>query len=501
MMFEISPSSFEEFLRESEKGNIVPVVRSVLADLHTPVSTFLRVCSISEKSFLFESIEGGERIARYSFLAADPYMTVRAKGRQLEIEKFGEVSTLNKVFILDYLREHFSDRKIAHRADLPPLCAGAIGFFSYDAIRLFEPVLDSGDDFPEPDAVWMFFRNVVVFDHLRQQIKIVSSVFTEEAEGSEAFLRELYEIAIAETERIEKLLKEPVPIPVNLQGQEIKSKNVTSTFTKKAFLEAVEKIKEHILAGDAYQVVLSQKLKRQTAASPINIYRALRVLNPSPYMFFVRTGKETLIGASPEMLLRVRGKNIEYRPIAGTRRRGKDDVEDWILGEDLRSDEKEIAEHIMLVDLGRNDLGKVAEYGSVEVEELMKIEKYSHVQHLVTSLRATLRDEFDRFDALKACFPAGTVSGAPKISAMKIIRELEPEPRGIYAGTVGYIDYAGNLDTCIAIRTVQLKSRQAFVQTGAGIVADSVPEKEYEETINKAKALLKAIEIAEQQFQ
>ncbi len=488
-------------MKESEKGNVVPVIRTVLADLHTPVSTFLRVCSASDKTFLFESIEGGERIARYSFLGADPYMTIRAKGRKIEVEHFGETSTLSGKFILDYLREHFATKKIAKRADLPPLCGGAVGFLSYESVRLFEPVLDSGKDYEHADAVWMFFKNLVAFDHLRQQIKIISTVFTEEANGSEAFLKELYEIAVAETERIEKLLSDPVPIPLNLHDSAEKNKHVTSSFTKKAFLEAVGKVKERILAGDAYQVVLSQKLRRQTSASAINIYRALRMLNPSPYMFFINTGKETLIGASPEMLLRVRGNQMEYRPIAGTRCRGRDETEDWILGEDLRSDEKEIAEHVMLVDLGRNDLGKVAEFGSVEIEELMKIEKYSHVQHLVSSLKATLRSEFDCFDALKACFPAGTVSGAPKISAMKIIQELEPEPRGIYAGTVGYIDYAGNLDTCIAIRTIELKKPQAFVQTGAGIVADSVPEKEYEETLNKAKALLKAIEIAEEKFE
>lgn len=499
-MFEISPRSFEDFLKEIEKGNVVPVIRTVFADLHTPVSTFLRVCEASEKAFLLESIEGGERIARYSFLGADPYMTIRARGRQIEIEQFGEASSLGKKLILDYLKEYFEAKKLAHREELPPFCGGAVGFLSYDSVRLFEPVLDVGSDPEDDDAVWMFFRNVIIFDHLRQQIKIVSAVFTEEAEGNRNFLKDLYEIAVAETQRIEKLLLEPLSLPVNLQPSGLEDRSLTSSFTKKAFIEAVEKVKEKIFTGDVYQVVLSQRFKKQTYASPINIYRALRMLNPSPYMFFLKTGKETLIGSSPEMLVRVRDRHVEYRPIAGTRKRGVDETEDWILGEDLRSDEKEIAEHVMLVDLGRNDLGRVAEFGSVEVEELMKIEKYSHVQHLVTSLKAVLRSGLDRFDALKACFPAGTVTGAPKISAMKIIRELEPQPRGIYAGTVGYIDYAGNLDTCIAIRTIQLKKRQAIIQTGAGVVADSIPEKEYEETLNKAKALLKAIEIAERSF-
>nr|MCU0239686.1 anthranilate synthase component I family protein [Pyrinomonadaceae bacterium] len=256
-------------------------------------------------------------------------------------------------------------------------------------------------------------------------------------------------------------------------------------------------IKEKILNGDCYQVVLSQRFKRQISAHSVNIYRALRTTNPSPYMFFMNFGKETLIGASPEMLIRCRDKKLNYRPIAGTRPRGINDSDDWTLAEDLRSDEKEIAEHIMLVDLGRNDLGRVAEFGSVEVTDLMIVEKYSHVQHLVTSLKGTLKDELDRFDALAACFPAGTVSGAPKVKAMQIIRELEPTPRGVYAGAVGYIDYADNLDTCIAIRTIEIENGWASIQTGAGIVADSVPEKEYEETINKARAMVKAIETAE----
>jgi len=267
---------------------------------------------------------------------------------------------------------------------------------------------------------------------------------------------------------------------------------------KKAdYLKAVGKIKEYILAGDAYQIVLSQKFKRETSANPLNIYRALRTTNPSPYMFYIKLGAKTLIGASPEMLVRCNGKKVEYRPIAGTRKRGKTETEDWILAEDLRSDTKEISEHVMLVDLGRNDLGRVSEYGSVEVAELMKIEKYSHVQHLVTSLKSRLKDGFDRFDALASCFPAGTVSGAPKVRAMQIIDELEPSKRGVYAGAIGYIDYADNLDTCIAIRTIQYSDGTASIQAGGGVVADSVPEKEYEETINKSRALVKAIEMAE----
>jgi anthranilate synthase component I len=496
-MLEISPKSFEEFTAAAATGNVVPVVRSVLADLHTPVSAFARVCGDAEKAFLFESIEGGERLARYSFLAADPHLTVRARGKNLEIERFGETKTFENTPVFDYLRAHFQKNKLARRGNLPPLCGGAVGFLTYDAVRFFETVLDEGKEFETDDAVWMFFRNILAFDRLRQRIEIVSVVFTDEAAGDENALRELYEIAVAETERIEKLLHQTAVFPANSNENLSNEHPVSSNWTKPDFLKAVEQIKESILAGDAYQIVLSQKFRRKIHAEPLNIYRALRTLNPSPYMFYLKTGKETLIGASPEMLVRARGRDLEYRPIAGTRKRGADETEDWILGEDLRSDEKEVSEHVMLVDLGRNDLGRVAEFGSVEVEELMKIERYSHVQHLVTSLKATLRENFDRFDALASCFPAGTVSGAPKVSAMKIINRLEPTARGIYAGTVGYIDYAENLDTCIAIRTIEIENGYANVQAGAGIVADSVPEKEYEETINKARALIKAIEMAE----
>ena len=496
-MLELSPKSFEEFLNAAQNGNVVPVVRSVLADLHTPVSAFVRVCGESERAFLFESIEGGERLARYSFIAANPYLTVRARGKQTIIEQTGEAEKTENTPVFDYLRRHFNQNKLSRRANLPPLCGGAVGFLTYDAVRFFEPILDDGKIFEKDDAVWMFFRNVLAFDRLKQRIEIVSVVFTDEAAGDAESLRELYEIAVAETERIEKLLNQTAVFPQNAAPLEEKKNQVRSNWAKKDFLEAVETIQEKILAGDAYQIVLSQKFQRQISAEPVNIYRALRTMNPSPYMFFIKTGREILIGASPEMLVRCRGRKLEYRPIAGTRKRGETETEDWILGEDLRSDEKEVAEHVMLVDLGRNDLGRVAEYGSVEVDELMKIERYSHVQHLVTSLKARLREGFDRFDALASCFPAGTVSGAPKVSAMRIIDRLEPTARGIYAGTVGYIDYAENLDTCIAIRTIEVENGWANVQAGAGVVADSVPEKEYEETINKARALMKAIEMAE----
>lgn len=498
LMIELTPNTFEDFLTEAQKGNVVPIVRSVLADLQTPVSAFLRISDSADQAFLFESIEGGETLARYSFLAANPLMTVRSRNSQTLIET-GSGATVSDQKLFDFLREYFGKNKLARRGGLPPLCGGAIGFLSYNAARWFEKTLDDGKDFETDDAIWMFFRTILIFDRLKQRIEIVSIVFTDEAGGDESKLENLYDAAVAETARIERILQEsslPNLTSSNLQSPE--TNQFSSNWKKEDFLAAVDAVKEKILAGDAYQVVLSQKFTRQTSAEAINIYRALRTTNPSPYMFYIKLGDSTLIGASPEMLVRCHGRKLEYRPIAGTRQRGATETDDWILAEDLRSDMKEISEHIMLVDLGRNDLGRVSEFGSVEVDELMKVEKYSHVQHLVTSLKARLDEGKDRFDALASCFPAGTVSGAPKVRAMQIIDELEPTERGVYAGAIGYIDYAENLDTCIAIRTIKLENQIASIQAGAGIVADSVPEKEFEETINKARALVKAIEMAEE---
>ena len=497
-MLKLYPQTFEEFLKLSETGNVVPVVRSVLADLHTPVGAFLRVAENAKQAFLFESIEGGEQIARYSFLAANPFMTVRSRAAQTRVEKNGEEAFVSDKTLFEFLREHFETNKLARRENLPPLCGGAIGFIAYDAARWFEKALDFNQDFKKDDAVWMFFRNVLVFDRLNQKIEIVSIVMTDEAGGDQEKLRHLFDAAVAETEKIEKILQKSLPLSFKeALNKSERTYEFKSNWEKEAFLGAVEQIKEKILAGDCYQVVLSQKFQRQISASPLNVYRALRTTNPSPYMFYIKLGEENLIGASPEMLVRCHGKKLEYRPIAGTRIRGKTDEEDFLLAEELRADVKEVSEHTMLVDLGRNDLGRVAEFGSVEVETLMKVEKYSHVQHLVTSLKANLRTGFDRFDALAACFPAGTVSGAPKVRAMQIIDELEPTKRNVYAGAIGYIDYAENLDTCIAIRTISLENGTASIQAGAGIVADSIPESEFAETENKARALIRAIEMAE----
>ena len=501
-MLSLQPATFEEFEREAGRGNVVPVVRSVLADLQTPVGAFLRVAGGSGHAFLLESVEGGERIARYSFIGADPELVVRGRGDTTYVERGGETDELRGVRATDFLRDYCRARRLARRAGLAPMAGGAVGYVAYDAARWFEPVLtkDLRPAEGADDAVFMFFRTVLAFDRVRQQIEITSCVMTDEAAGDRGRLRELYDAAVAETGRVARLLAEGAarpPLAEEGARAENEPTRFESNWTREEFEAAVVKIKEHIAAGDCYQAVLSQRFAKPCDVDPVQIYRALRATNPSPYMYFLRMGRETVVGASPEMLVRCRGQRLDYRPIAGTRKRGATETEDWLLGEELRADEKEVAEHTMLVDLGRNDLGRVSDYGSVEVGELMTLERYSHVMHLVTSLRSRLRDDRDRFDALAACFPAGTVTGAPKVRAMQILAGLEPTPRGVYAGAVLYVDYADNLDSCISIRTVVVRDRTAHVQAGAGIVADSVPEREYEETVNKARAVLNAVEMAE----
>jgi anthranilate synthase component 1 len=505
-MIGIQPATFEEFEREAARGNVVPVVRSVLADLQTPVGAFLRVAGGASHAFLLESVEGGERIARHSFIGAAPELIVRGRGDTTYVERAGgETEELRGVRATDFVRDYFRARRLARRPGLAPMTGGAVGYLAYDAARWFEPVLErdlkpaGGRD----DAVFMFFRTVLAFDRVRQQIEITSVVMTEEAEENRGRLRALYDAAVAETARVEGLLAGGVVVPggpderVAEGGRAGAGGGFESNWTREGFEAGVARVKEHIAAGDCYQAVLSQRFSKTCGVDPVQIYRALRATNPSPYMYFLRLGGESIVGASPEMLVRCRGQRLDYRPIAGTRKRGATETEDWLLGEELAADEKEVAEHTMLVDLGRNDLGRVSDYGSVEVNELMTIERYSHVMHLVTSLRARLRDDRDRFDALAACFPAGTVSGAPKVRSMQIIGGLEPDARGVYAGAVLYVDYADNLDSCIAIRTVVVRDGVAYVQAGAGVVADSVPEREYEETVNKARAVLNAIEMAE----
>lgn len=496
-MLSLSPATFEEFEHETARGNVVPVTRTVLADLQTPLGAFLRVADDLPYAFMLESIEGGERLARYSFVGADPWMIARGRGNSTTIQNNGQQKTVQQNGI-EFLRDTFRGKKLARRPGLAPLCGGAVGYLAYDAARWFEPVLaQDGDSTNADDAVWMCFRTVLAFDRVQQQIEISSVVFVEEAASDREQLQSLYDKAVRETEKIEKLLNESAPIPPTQPTLGHTTVHFQSNWPRARFEAAVEKVKEYIAAGDCYQTVIAQKFTKPTAADPLAIYRALRATNPSPYMFLLRMGGETIIGSSPEMLVRCHGQRLDYRPIAGTRRRGATEAEDWMLGEEMRNDEKEVAEHTMLVDLGRNDLGRVSDFGSVRVEDLMSIERYSHVQHLVTSLRSRLRDDADRFDALASCFPAGTVTGAPKIRAMQIIDELEPAKRGVYAGAVLYIDYADNLDSCIAIRTIHLRDGVATVQAGAGIVADSIPEREYEECVNKARALFRAVELAE----
>src|SRR6185369_14803557 len=466
-MLDLQPSNFEAFEREARQGNVVPVVRSVLADLHTPVGAFMRIAGDSPYAFLLESVEGGERIARYSFLGAEPEMIVRGKGMQTVVERDGKTDSY-PIVATQWIKDYFRGRSLALRSGLVPFAGGAVGYIGYDAAHWFEPALrdDTTQSLDPPtDAVWMFFRNVIAFDRVKQRLEIVSIVFTEEAAGSHERLRELYEQAVARTLEVEKRIFEagssPAPAPVAFvenQG----NISLQSNWPRRAFEDGVRQVKEHIAAGDCYQVVLSQRFSAKFTGDPLQIYRALRAINPSPYMFFLRLGDDAIVGASPEMLVRCHGQRLDYRPIAGTRKRGATETEDWMLGEDL-----------------------------------MRVERYSHVQHLETVLRSRLRDGLDRFDALASCFPAGTVTGAPKIRAMEIIRGLEPDRRGLYAGSVLYMDYADNLDSCIAIRTIVLRDGKAMVQAGAGIVADSVPEHEYAETVNKARAMFRAIEMAE----
>lgn len=502
-MLDLQPASFEDFEREARQGNVVPVVRSVLGDLRTPVGAFMNIAGDARYAFLLESVEGGERTARFSFLGVDPEMVVRGFPAHTIIERQGKTQ-IEPVVATEWIRSYFNERKLARRAGLTPFTGGAVGYLSYDAAEWFEPSLKtqqpvSQDTLPLDAAtigIWMFYRNIIVFDRVRQRMEIVSIVLTEDAEGSHARLRELYDKAVERTAEIEQQLSAEPQVKAETPSVSNSENGFESNWSRRDFEDAVRRVKEYIGAGECYQAVLSQRISVAYAGDPVSLYRALRSINPSPYMFLLRLGDQSVIGASPEMLVRCHGQRLDYRPIAGTRKRGATDTEDWVLAEDLKTDEKEVAEHMMLVDLGRNDLGRVADYGSVKIEDLMTVEKYSHVQHLVTSLRARLRDDLDRFDALAACFPAGTVTGAPKIRAMEIIRELEPTKRGIYAGSVLYMDYADNLDSCIAIRTIVLRDGRATVQSGAGIVADSIPEHEYAETVSKARGLLKAIELA-----
>lgn len=475
----------------------MPVVETMPADLLTPLAVYLKLAAEGSESFLLESVEGGETLARYSFVGVDPRFTVSGSNSRVRLRDSSGVSVIDMPMVR-FLREHFGKYKLHESEDLPSFAGGAIGSLAFSCSAWFEPSLSKCIASQETEAEFMFCRTIIAFDHAKQVIRIVSLVFIDEAENDQKQLEQIYHAAVRANDEIREILENGI-LGLPPAGMHEKGVERTSNFEKAGFEDAVRIVKEYIAAGDAYQVVLSQCFSRPTAASPVAIYRAMRSLNPSPYMFLIRMNGRSIIGASPEMLVRCRGTRLEYRPIAGTRPRGKTTEEDGRLADEMRADRKEVAEHLMLVDLGRNDLGRVAEFGSVQVSGLMNVEKYSHVQHLVTYLSANLKEGLDRFDALAACFPAGTVSGAPKVRAIEVISELEPTPRGIYSGAVGYFDYSGNMDTCIAIRTMVLENGVAKVQAGAGIVADSDPEAEFRETENKAAMLLKAIEIAESQ--
>jgi anthranilate synthase component 1 len=503
----IIPSTYEEFLAMAARGTVVPLVKTVMADLLTPVSAYLRIERQSPHAFLLESIEGGEKIARYSFLGCAPHTIVRARNvagddcdqAEITIERADGTSEKTLAPMLDTLRDLMRKHRPVSLPGLPPFTGGAVGYFGYDAVRWFERLPNRAkDDLGMDTAVVMFFSSLLAFDHVKHQIQIIANVFTDGAKDGES-LRGKYIAACGEIARLEASLAAPVEPPP--PARRVEPLQINSNMTKDHYLASVERIKEYIRAGDAFQVVFAQRFETDLVSHPFQVYRALRVVNPSPYMFFLKLGnEETLLGASPEMLVRCAGRQLEYRPIAGTYRRGATEAEDQELAEKLLADEKERAEHVMLVDLGRNDLGRVAEYGSVKVADLRFVERFSHVMHLTSSLQATLREGLDCFDALAATFPAGTLSGAPKVRAMEIIDELEPTRRGAYAGSVMYFDYSGNLDSCIVLRTMYARGRKAYVQAGGGIVADSVPETEFMETVNKSRALIRAIEIAEKEL-
>ncbi|MHB9130285.1 MAG: anthranilate synthase component I [Armatimonadota bacterium] len=489
----------DAFRQLAQEYNLIPVFREILGDLHTPVSAFHKLDD-GRFAYLLESVEGGETVGRYSFMGGAPSITMSSKAREVTIEQQGQVVTRpldageDPLHILKSLMRQY---RVAKVPGLPKFYGGAVGYFGYDVVRYFEDLPDAPpDDLQLPDCYFVFTDACLIFDHARHRILVVCNTRVDGDPDA------AYDGALAKIDDLIHQLQAPETRPLGLIPSEPEQEiTADSNFTHEGFLDAVRKGKEYISAGDIIQVVLSQRLSRQLSPAlqeqPFNMYRALRYLNPSPYMYYLSFGEVKIIGSSPERLVSEEDRLVITRPIAGTRPRGKTHEEDAALAADLLADQKERAEHIMLVDLGRNDLGRVCEYRTVEVDQLMNVENYSHVMHIVSNVRGQLRPEFDHFDVLRACFPAGTVSGAPKIRAMEIIDELEPTRRGPYAGAIGYFSFEGNMDTAITIRTIVVKDGVAYVQAGAGIVADSVPESEYQETLNKARALLKALEMAE----
>ena len=504
----IHPSR-KEFLALAREHTLVPVCRTITADLETPVSAFLRAAWQERECFLLESVEGGEQVGRYTFIGVNPYKRVVARGSEIEITE-GRRTTRLKGDVFAVLRDALGGHKAARLPGLPPFTAGAVGVFAYDAVRQIERLPEHAtDELGVPDACLMFFDEVLAFDHVRKEIWLVVTADVTLDSPDRAYANALKRLA-----KLEKRLSQPLP---KVATRKTKGEyEVVHRTKKRDYMKVVERGKEYIAAGDVFQVVLSQRFDVEPGVDTFQVYRALRTVNPSPYMYFLRfaaegplgaapkakkgKGKEKssfeLAGSSPELLVRVHGRKVEYRPIAGTRPRGKDEHADQELADEMLHDEKERAEHVMLVDLGRNDVGRVSEYGSVKVDRLMFVERYSHVMHLVSTIEGKLRAELTAVDALRACFPAGTLSGAPKVRAMEIIEELEPARRGTYGGAVLYADFSGNLDSCIAIRSLLTRDGKGSIQAGAGIVADSVPELEYKESMNKARAVIRAIERA-----
>ncbi|HEX8816421.1 MAG TPA: anthranilate synthase component I [Terriglobales bacterium] len=484
--------NYREFARLARDFNLVPVVKPVAADLLTPVSAFLSVAADEPDAFLLESVERGEQIGRYTFLGARPYLQVSARGEDISLRR-GRKQEKRCGNVLEVLKELLRGHRPAELPDLPPFTAGAVGYCSYDLVRQMENIGEHAEnDLNLPDCQMMFFDRLLVFDHVRRQIDIIAM-----ADVSRESPRKAYDRAVADIRKLESRLAAGLQSRHWKHGNRVAGKMaIRSGTAKKTFLKSVEHCKEYIAAGDVFQVVLSQRFDFTPQVAPFDIYRSLRTVNPSPYLYYLRMGDVHVLGSSPEMLVRVKGRHLDYRPIAGTRPRGQDAAEDQRLAAEMLADEKERAEHVMLVDLGRNDLGRVSEYGAVKVRDLMFVERYSHVMHIVSALEGRLREGLDALDGFAACFPAGTLTGAPKVRAMQIIEEMEPTRRGVYGGSVLYADFAGNLDSCIAIRTLVMKGKKAYLQAGAGIVADSVPEREFQECVNKAQAVLRAVEKA-----
>lgn len=483
-----------EFLKLARAHTLVPVYRTLTADVETPVTAFLRLAADEPECFILESVEGGENVGRYTFIGIRPYKRIVTHGTSLEITERGRTRRVEgNIFSL--WKEAIEGHTPARVSGLPPFTAGAVGFFAYDAVRQIEKLpVDTKDDLGLPDACLMFFDEVLAFDHVKKEILLIVTADVQRQKPQTA-----YEDAVKRLARLERRLARP--LPKARKKKALGKLKIEPQTTKKNYLKSVERAKEYIAAGDVFQVVVSQRFDVVPEVDPFEVYRALRIVNPSPYLYFLRFGLEKaadthIVGSSPELLVRVQGRKVEYRPIAGTLPRGANEEEDLRLEERLLHDEKERAEHVMLVDLGRNDVGRVSEYGSVRVKDLMFIERYSHVMHLVSAIEGKLREGLTAVDAFRACFPAGTLSGAPKIRAMEIIEELETTRRGIYGGSVLYADFSGNLTSCIGIRTLLMRGKQGYVQAGAGIVADSVPEREYEESVNKSRAVMRAIERA-----